>query len=124
MIAYPFSGITRSDVTYITDSDYIEVKQLIEKYCDIYKIDPIQLINVPYGGFKKVTQSGVNTATMRMALAYFIRERFKIPYTVIGVLVGYTNHTTPITNKKKITNYIKHKDRLFYPYWQSLLKIA
>lgn len=122
MIAYPFSGIISNDKLNYIDIDHSDIRFLITRYCAYCGVTSKELRVRPCGTYIKVYM-GAHVDAMRMALSYFIRDRFGLPYKLISELVGYNNHTTPIKNKPKIEGYIKNKDATFYPYWLKLLEL-
>lgn len=122
MIAYPFSGMIRSDMNDYPDNGHSNIRYIIDRYCDHYKIDPSYFR--PAEGYFKKKVDGVHIDSMRMALSYFIRDKFALPYKIIGELVGYKDHSTPIKMRRRIEAYIKHEDATFLPYWETLLQIA
>lgn len=124
MTAYPFSGTIRNDMIDYPDNGHKNIRYIIDQYCNHYKVDPILLKAKLCGTFVKKTKSGVHLDSMRMALSYFIRDKFDLPYTIVSELVGYKDHSTPIKMRRRIEAYIKNEDPVFYPYWEKLLQVA
>ena len=124
MTAYPFSGTIRNDNLSYSDDENTIIKSIVDQYCEFYKIDPLQLKTAGVAAWKKKTKTGVNVDLIRMALSYYIRNNFNLPYKAVAYLAGYTNHTTPIKNRSRIEAYIKNEDPVFYPYWEKLLQVA
>jgi chromosomal replication initiation ATPase DnaA len=122
MTAYPFSGTIRNDLLGNFDNDHELSQSIIERYCDLYNIDPIQITVRGSVWVKK--RNGVKIDMIRMALSYYLRQQFNIPYKKLGPIIGYSNHTTPIKNRSRIEAYIKNEDPVFYPYWEKLLQVA
>jgi len=126
MIEYPFSGMI-PNFDYVVDTDTnikSQVENLVNRYCFYYGISPTTLIKFSKKRNPNRVYSGVHLDFMRMALAFYLKRNFPITHKEAGQAVGYSDHSTPVKNQPCITHYIQTKDPYFYPYWETLLKIA
>lgn len=103
-----------------------QAKQLVEKYCQQYNLEPRNLRRKSSYPFKVVIKDNnyINTASMRMALGYFLFMHFPLRIKEIAVMVGYASHSTLSSQRKTIQNYIQNNDSYFMPYYASLYKLA
>ena len=104
-----------------------QAKKLVENYCEHYGININDLKRRRGGNIAKVilkNENHVNTASMRMALAYFIFMHFPIRIKEIASIVGYTDHSPISSQRSVVDNYIKNDDPFFMPYYLNVLKLA
>ena len=104
-----------------------QAKKLIENYCKHYGIKTIELKrnSRQYPHKLLITKDKhVNTATMRMALGYFIFMHFPIRIKEVADIVGYQDHSCISSQRKTIQNYIETNDEFFIPYYEVLITLA
>ena len=102
--------------------------QLVQATCDYYGITLEKLQQLNRRNHFKICkdQKGkiVRLAEIRMALSYFIYRYCPIKLTEIAPLVGYKDHSTMSTYRKKIEFYIETEDERFYPYYLKVIDLA
>ncbi len=103
-----------------------QAKQLVEKFCELYGIQPKDLRRKSMYPFKVLVRNNkyINTASMRMALGYFLFLHFPLRIKEIAVMVGYADHSTLSSQRKTIANYIENNDSYFMPYYGTLFNLA
>jgi AraC-like DNA-binding protein len=103
-----------------------QAKELVEKYCQHYGIQPKNLKRKSSYPFKVIIKDGtyINTASMRMALGYFLFMHFPLRIKEVAVMVGYADHSTMSSQRVKIAYYIKNNDSYFMPYYDALCNLA
>jgi AraC-like DNA-binding protein len=103
-----------------------QAKQLVEKYCQIYNLEPKNLKRKSAYPSKVIIKNGtyVNTASLRMALGYFLFMHFPLRIKEVAVMVGYADHSTLSCQRKQITSYIENNDSYFMPYYATLYNLA
>jgi len=103
-----------------------QAKQLIEKYCEHYGIQPKDLRRKSSHPFKVIVRNSqyINTASMRMSLGYFLFLYFPLRIKEIAVMVGYADHSTLSSQRKQIACYIENNDSYFMPYYGTLFNLA
>lgn len=103
-----------------------QAKQLVQKYCEQYGIQPKDLKRKSSYPFKVMVKNNnyINTASMRMALGYFLFLHFPLRIKEIALLVGYTDHSPLSSQRKQIKSYIQNNDGYFMPYYSSLVNLA
>lgn len=105
-----------------------QAKKLVENYCKYYGIKTNELKRnsrtYPHKVIIITKDKHVNTATMRMALGYFIFMHFPIRIKEVADIIGYQDHSCISTQRKRIDNYIETKDSYFMPYYEVLINLA
>jgi AraC-like DNA-binding protein len=103
-----------------------QAKQLIEKYCELYGIQPKDLRRKSSHPFKVIVKNDkyINTASMRMALGYFLFLYFPLRIKEIALMVGYTDHSPLSSQRRQIASYIQNNDSYFMPYYGTLFNLA
>ena len=103
-----------------------QAKQLIEKYCELYGIQPKDLRRKSSYPFKVIVKNDkyINTASMRMALGYFLFLYFPLRIKEIALMVGYTDHSPLSSQRRQIASYIQNNDSYFMPYYGTLFNLA
>jgi len=103
-----------------------QAKELVEKYCELYGIQPKNLKRKSAYPFKVIIKNDkyINIASMRMALGYFLFLHFPLRIKEVAVLVGYADHSTLSSQRKQITSYIENNDSYFMPYYATLYNLA
>lgn len=99
---------------------------ITDKYCEAHGIkreDLFSKAKTPNAKKKKVI-NGVNVSTMRMALGYYLSNRFPASLTEIALIIGYTDHSTISYNNQRIYFYIKNQDAYFMQYYNVLEEIG
>jgi chromosomal replication initiation ATPase DnaA len=98
--------------------------QLVDKTCEYYGIKRIQLSRRHKEKPNKtiIIQTNdrskhISTASIRMALSYYLSKYTPIPVSILGPLIGYTDHSTVTHSKKKAQEYIDTDDCVFMEYW-------
>ncbi len=98
--------------------------QLIDKTCEYFGIKRIQLSRRHKEKPNKtiIIQTNdrsrhISTASIRMALSYYLSKYTPIPVSILGPLIGYTDHSTVTHSKKKAQEYIDTNDYVFMEYW-------
>jgi chromosomal replication initiation ATPase DnaA len=126
MIEYPFSGMIPNLDPSIPAAvnDKTQVHNLITRYCRTYGVDPSTLTRNNKLRSPKRVFNGVHVDYMRISLGKYIYENFGLTLKQVAVLIGYQDHSTISSQREKVNHYIKTKDPYFYPYWETLLKIA
>jgi len=105
--------------------------KLIENVCKYYQIDRNYLnknnrykppkMFISYNNGYKVK---ISLSSIRMALSFFLLKYTDIPTEKLGPMVGYSDHTSVSYNKNKIINYLEYKDKVFMPYWNTVVMLA
>lgn len=102
--------------------------QLVQATCNYYGITlhHLQQINRKnhFRVWKNEDGVKVRLAEIRMALSYFIYRYCPIKLTEIAPLVGYKDHSTMSTYRKRIEFYIETEDERFYPYYLKIIDLA
>lgn len=102
--------------------------QLVQATCDFYDITLTQLQSIRGSNHNKICKNSkgeiVQIAQIRMALSYFIYRHCPIKLTEIAPLVGYNDHSTMSTYRKRIEYYIESEDPKFFPYYLKVIDIA
>jgi hypothetical protein len=103
-----------------------QAKELVQKYCEQYGIQPKDLRRKSSYPFKVMVKNNqyINTASIRMALGYFLFMHFPLRIKEIAVLVGYADHSPLSGQRKQIACYIENNDSYFMPYYSSLFNLA
>ena len=66
----------------------------------------------------------VRLAEVRMALSYFLYTYCPLKLVHIAPLVGYADHSTMSTYRKRIEHYIQTEDPKFFPYYLTIIDLA
>jgi len=105
---------------------YEKINSVIEMYCTMHDIKPEDLTKKGrHKGAKKFRSiNGVNVATIRMALSYYIANNFPISLVEVARAVGYADHSTISYNNKKIYFYLKNQDKYFLHFYNPLIEIG
>ena len=103
-----------------------EIIEIADKYCSFFNIARQDLFQKGKhkGGKKKKVVNGVNVATIRMALGYYLSTYYPVSLTEIAGVIGYNDHSTISTNNQKIFYYIKNQDKYFTYYYNLLLDLG
>lgn len=99
---------------------------IADRYCQCYGItrqDLFQKSKYKNGKKKKVV-NGVNVATLRMALGYYLSNNFPASLTEVALLIGYNDHSTISYNNQRIYFYIKNNDPFFMQHYKILETIG
>jgi chromosomal replication initiation ATPase DnaA len=93
----------------------------IGKHNKMYSLNEIlaDVCNAMEQPIKKVVSKDRHReiVTCRQIYGYIARLHTKHSLWDISVVVGYDDHTTIISNNKKIRNFIKQKDPIFMESW-------
>ena len=102
--------------------------KLIKKTCEHYKIEHKQLAQMSGTNHFKICYNKegqlVRLAEVRMALSYFLYMYCPLKLVQIAPLVGYADHSTMSTYRKRIEHYIETEDTRFYPYYLTIIDLA
>lgn len=98
--------------------------QLVDMTCEHYGIKRVQLSRrhreKPNKAIIIQTEEKskhISTASIRMALSYYLSKYTPIPISILGPLIGYSDHSTVAHSKKKAQSYIDTNDCVFMEYW-------
>lgn len=100
--------------------------EIADRYCSLYGItrqDLFQKSKIKNSKKRKVV-NGVNVATLRMALGYYLSNNFPATLTEIAMLIGYNDHSTISYNNQRIYFYIKNNDPYFMQHYKILETIG
>ena len=99
---------------------------IADKYCEFYGVTRQDLFSTHKckGGKKRKLINGVNVATIRMALGYYLSSSFPTTLIEVAGIIGYNDHSTISYNNKKIYFYIKNQDYYFMDFYRILEEIG
>ena len=99
---------------------------IADKYCEFYGVTRQDLSSTYKckGGKKRKVINGVNVATIRMALGYYLSNNFPATLMQVASVIGYNDHSTISYNNKKIYFYIKNQDYYFMDFYRVLEEIG
>lgn len=99
---------------------------IADKYCEFYGVTRQDLSSTYKckGGKKRKVINGVNVATIRMALGYYLSNNFPATLMQVAAIIGYNDHSTISYNNKKIYFYIKNQDYYFMDFYRVLEEIG
>lgn len=105
--------------------------QLVDKTCEHYGIKRVQLSRRHKEKPNKTViidtedrSKHISTSSIRMALSYYLSMYTPIPVSILGPLIGYSDHSTVTHSKKKAKSYIETQDWVFMEYWLVVNKIG
>lgn len=105
-----------------------QAMQLIDSVCNHYKITQDQMKAMSKTNHYKICYNSdgelVRLAEIRMALSYFIYQYTPMKLVEIAPLVGYNDHSTMSTYRKRIDYYIQTEDPKFFPYYLKVIDLA
>lgn len=105
-----------------------QAQKLIEKTCEHYKIEHKQMTVYSGKNHFKICYNKdgilVRLAEIRMALSYFLYMHCPLKLVEIAPLVGYADHSTMSTYRKRIEYYIETEDAKFFPYYLTIIDLA
>ena len=99
---------------------------IVDQYCAMHNITRENLFESGKhkGAKKRRSINGVNVATIRMALGYYLSNNFPVSLTEVASYIGYNDHSTISYNNKKIYFYIKNQDKYFLYFYNPLVEIG
>lgn len=99
---------------------------IADKYCEFYGVTRQDLSSTYKckGGKKRKVINGVNVATIRMALGFYLSNTFPVTLMQVAAIIGYNDHSTISYNNKKIYFYIKNQDYYFMDFYRVLEEIG
>lgn len=99
---------------------------IADKFCEKYGVTREDLASTHKckSGKKRKVINGVNVATIRMALGYYLSNNFPVTLIQVAGIIGYNDHSTISYNNKKIYFYIKNNDAYFMDFYNILREIG
>lgn len=105
--------------------------QLVDKTCQHFGIKRVELSRRHRDKPNKMLiiqtedkSRHISTASIRMALSYYLSVYTPIPVSVLGPLIGYADHSTVVHAKNKAKEYVETSDWVFMEYWLIVNKLA
>lgn len=100
--------------------------EIADRFCSAYGVERTDLFQTSKikNAKKKKVVKGVNVATLRMALGYYLSNNFPVTLTEVALLIGYNDHSTISYNNQRIYFYIKNNDPFFMQHYNILEKIG
>lgn len=99
---------------------------IADKYCEMHNVKREDLFQTGKhkGAKKRRNINGINVATIRMALGYYLSNNFPVSLTEVASIIGYNDHSTLSYNNKKIYFYIKNQDKYFMYFYNPLVELG
>lgn len=104
------------------------IKDIVERYCQSYGIEPEKLNTYREFKGKYITRdskvyNGVHVDYMRMCLAYYFRS-LNIPVGFIWPHIGYRGHSVISRQARKVGELLDMNDPYIMPYWLRLKEVV
>lgn len=103
-----------------------KIYSIVDMYCTMHQVTREDLAKTGKhkNAKKRKVINGVNVATLRMALGYYLTNNFPISLSEVAKIIGYNDHSTISYNNKKIYFYIKNEDAFFMYFYRPLVEIG
>ena len=90
-----------------------QIESIVQEYCESFDIKHSDLYKGIGTGGRARIYKGINLSMIRTSLSYYLYEKYPLTALQVSQLVGYTDHSMVIHNRRRAGECIDVNDELF-----------